>query len=132
MEDTVQHYLEKPYTYELRPDSAVGWFIQVKELPGCMSQGDTPEEALDMIRDAMAGWIEVALADNIAIPEPRTLESYSGKFVVRVPRSLHRDLVDRAAEEGVSLNQLINVVLARAVGVGYEVSGDASCGVEDQ
>ena len=43
-------------------------------------------------------------------------EDYSGKFVVRVPRSLHRDLVETAEQEGVSLNQYINVVLARAVG----------------
>ena len=46
-----------------------------------------------MIRDAMRGWLEVALEDGIPVPEPRPLEAYSGKFVARVPRSLHRDLV---------------------------------------
>jgi antitoxin HicB len=43
-------------------------------------------------------------------------EGYSGRFVVRIPPSLHRDLVRAAAEEGVSLNQLAAVALARAVG----------------
>jgi antitoxin HicB len=55
----------------------------------------------------------VALADGCAVPEPRDLESYSDKYVMRVPRSLHRDLCERAEREGVSLNQYINVALAR-------------------
>jgi hypothetical protein len=69
-----------------------------------------------MIREAMQLWLEVALEEGIPIPEPRPEEDYSGKFVVRVPRSLHRELVEHAEREGVSLNQYINVVLARAVG----------------
>jgi antitoxin HicB len=80
-----------------------------------MSQGDNPEEALRMIEDALRGWLEVSLEDGETIPEPRTEEEYSGKFVVRVPRSLHRQLVEEAEREGVSLNQLVNVALASAV-----------------
>jgi antitoxin HicB len=68
-----------------------------------------------MIQDAMRGWIEVSLEDGDPIPEPRPLDDYSGKFVVRVPKSLHRELVDAAEREGVSLNQYINVALAQAV-----------------
>ena len=115
MEKTLKYYLSLPYTIEMTQDVDVGWFVRVKELPGCISQGDTPEEALEMIQDAMAGWLEVALEDGMRIPEPRRLEDYSGKFVVRVPASLHRDLVDRADEEGVSLNQFINVALAETI-----------------
>jgi len=92
------------------------WFAHVVELPGCMTEGDTPEEAVRMIFDAMAGWIEIALEDGQPVPEPRPVEEYSGRFVVRVPRSLHRDLVEMANREGVSLNQYINVVLAQAIG----------------
>ena len=51
-----------------------------------------------------------------AIPEPAPKEEYSGKFVVRLPRSLHRQLVESAEREGVSLNQLVNVALAQVVG----------------
>jgi antitoxin HicB len=106
-----------PYTIELRnvPQDE-GWFVRVKELEGCMSQGDTAEEAIEMIQEAMELWLEVALEEGIPIPEPRPDDDYSGKFVVRVPRSLHRDLVKTAEQEGVSLNQYINVALARAVG----------------
>lgn len=115
MEKTVEYYLGLPYTIEMIPEPEGGWFVAVKELPGCMSEGDTPEEAMEMIRDAMRGWIEVSLEDGDAIPEPRDLDDYSGKFVVRVPRSLHRDLVELARQEGVSLNQYINVALGQAV-----------------
>lgn len=69
-----------------------------------MSAGATSEEALEMIRDAMRAWIEVALEDGESVPEPRSLDDFSGKFVVRVPRSLHQDLVEAAQHEGVSLN----------------------------
>ena len=69
-----------------------------------------------MIQDAMAGWIEIALADGHPVPEPRSSDEFSGKFVVRVSKSLHRDLVDAAAREEVSLNQFIATELARAVG----------------
>ncbi len=116
MNKPLEYYLNLPYTIELTPDPEEGWFVTVRELPGCISQGDTPEEALEMIRDAMHAWIEVSLEDGDPIPEPRPLEDYSGKFVVRVPRSLHRDLVETAGREGVSLNQYINVALARALG----------------
>jgi antitoxin HicB len=116
MEKTVDYYMNLPYTIELRRDSEEGWFVCVKELRGCMSQGDTAEEALAMIQDAMSAWLEVALEDGLPVPEPRSDEDYSGKFVVRVPRSLHRELVEMADREGVSLNQYINVVLAHSVG----------------
>jgi antitoxin HicB len=116
MNKTLEDYLTLPYTIELVPDPDGGWFVAVKELPGCMSQGDTEEEALEMIRDAMEGWLAVALEDGMKIPEPRNLEDYSGKFVVRMPRSLHRELVERATEEETSLNQYINVLLAHAIG----------------
>lgn len=115
MAKTLEYYLGLPYTRELIPEPEGGWFIRIKELPGCMSQGETPEEALRMIEDAMRGWLEVSLEDGDLIPEPRPDEEYSGKFVVRVPKSLHRQLVEEAEHEGVSLNQFVNVALAAAV-----------------
>ena len=92
---TVEYYLGLPYTIELRnlADEG-GWFVHVNELRGCISEGYTAEEAIAAIREAMELWLEVAIEDGIPIPEPRDPEDYSGKFVVRVPRSLHRDLED--------------------------------------
>jgi antitoxin HicB len=116
MEKTIDYYMNLPYTIELQRDMEEGWFVRVKELHGCTSQGDTAEEAIAMIQEAMSLWLEVALEEGLPIPEPRPDEDYSGKFVVRVPRSLHRELVETAAHEGVSLNQYINVALAHSVG----------------
>ena len=116
MKRTIEEYLSLPYTIELQRDPEEGWFARVRELPGCMSQGETGEEALAMIQDAMRAWLEIALEDGEPIPEPRTDDDYSGKFVVRVPRSLHRALAEAAARDNVSLNQYINVALARSIG----------------
>jgi antitoxin HicB len=51
-----------------------------------------------MNREAKVGWFKIKLEDGRAIPEPRPIEDYSGKFNTRVPRSLHRDLA-KAAEK---------------------------------
>lgn len=113
MGKTVDYYLGLPYTIEMTPEEDGGWFVAVKELPGCMSEGNDPADAIAMIRDAMRAWIEVRLEDGQPVPEPRKAEEYSGRFLARVPASLHRDLVEAAAREGVSLNQYVNVALAR-------------------
>ena len=115
---TVENYLDLPYHIEVIRDNDEenpGWVARVMELPGCITQGDTFDELGEMIEDAMRGWIGVALEDGIPVPEPAPDEDYSGKFVVRLPRSLHRQLAETAEREGVSLNQLVNVALARAV-----------------
>jgi antitoxin HicB len=116
----IQAYLDLPYAIELvfdrAEDGAEGWVAEVEELPGCISQGATPEDAVSRIRDAMEGWISVALEDGIEVPRPRALGRYSGKFVVRVPQTLHADLVRSAEREGVSLNQFVSTTLARSLG----------------
>lgn len=117
---TVEEYLQLPYTIEVvrdEGDGFAGWFARVLELPGCMTQADTFDELDEMVEDAMRSWIEVALDSGFPIPEPRAQGEYSGKFVVRVPRSLHRDLVTAAERNGDSLNAYVNVALARSVGI---------------
>jgi antitoxin HicB len=116
MDKKLEYYLGLPYTRELIPDPTGVWFVRIKELPGCVSQGNTQEEALRMIEDAMRGWIKVSLEDGDPIPEPRPEEEFSGKFVIRVPKSLHRKLVETAESEEVSLNQYVNVALGLSVG----------------
>jgi antitoxin HicB len=113
---TVEDYLRLPYTIQLRQYEDGTFFADVAELPGCMTEADTAEEALEMVRDAMAGWIEVALSEGLPIPEPAAESEYSGRFLVRAPKSLHRDLVERARAEGGSLNQFVVTTLSRALG----------------
>lgn len=71
----LRYYLDLPYTRELIPEPEGGWFIRIKELPGCMSQGDHAEEAIVMIEDAMLTWLLSALLAGDVIPEPVPFEN---------------------------------------------------------
>ena len=105
------------YPLEIRPlaqDEGGGWLITYPDLPGCMSDGETPEEAIANGRDALAAWLEAAKASGRVTPAPG--ESPSGKFVTRVPRSLHARLAARAKQEGVSMNALVSAFLAESLG----------------
>ena len=70
-------------------DGFSGWFARVAEWPGCMTQADNFEELGEMLEDAMRAWAETAVEEGLPIPKPRPTEQYSGKFLVRVPKSLH-------------------------------------------
>lgn len=82
------------------------------DLDGCQSTGDTLEELYENLNEAMEGYLEVKLENNLPIPLPERTENYSGKFNVRLPKSLHQRLAIQAEEEGVSLNQLVLYKLA--------------------
>lgn len=118
-EKTLDYYMSLPYTIEVKhdPESEWPWFAGIAELPGCMTEAPTFEELGPMIEDAMRSWIEVGLEHGDTIPEPREVGEFSGKVNLRMPRSLHRDLVRRAEAEGVSLNQYMTTALARSVGM---------------
>ncbi|MBJ7599586.1 MAG: toxin-antitoxin system HicB family antitoxin [Candidatus Nephthysia bennettiae] len=120
MTKTVEEYLTLPYTFIVVPDESEegqsGWVAEVEELPGCVSQGVTAGEAVEHLRDAMKGWFSVALEDEVEIPEPRGFDDFSGRILLRVPTTLHAELVREADREGISLNQFVSGALAGAVG----------------
>lgn len=64
------YYLSLPYTIQLTPDKNGVWFASIPLLKGCMTQGDSREDALLMLDEAKALWLETALEENIFIPEP--------------------------------------------------------------
>jgi predicted RNase H-like HicB family nuclease len=116
----LEDYLALPYPITLIEESAAEgrpriWFAKVDDLPGCMSQGDSAEEAITNVREAMGAWIADALDDDAPVPLPRDEADYSGRFLVRVPRTLHRDLAREAEREGTSLNQFVTSALSGAV-----------------
>ena len=125
--ETLSPYLRQPYTRELFPYEDGSWFGRIVELPGCMTEGDTDAEVLASLNDAMAAWVENAVDHGDPIPEPLTRDGFSGKFIVRVPKSLHRELVRRAELEGVSLNALVSTSLAEMIGGANVARGVASC-----
>ena len=82
------------------------------EFPSLSWLAPVPEEAFSGIREVVREALVDMLANNETPPEPLADRLYSGKFVVRIPPETHRDLVIRAAENGVSLNRLVSSLLA--------------------
>ena len=64
------------------------------------------DELYESLNEAMEGYLEVKLENHLPIPIPEDAEDYSGKFVVRIPKTLHKRLAVEANKEGISLNQL--------------------------
>ena len=121
IEKGLDYYLGLPYTIELIKEPQGGYFVCVKELKGCMTTAESSEEALTEIKTLMEEWLEIALEEKLTIPEPRAVDQFSGKFNLRIPKTLHRQLAEVAEDEGVSLNQFCNKILAESIGR-YQVS----------
>lgn len=102
------------YTYQVQWSNEDEVFIgRVLEWDFLAAHGETKEQALDEIQTVVAFAIEESEADDDDYPEPLGDRDYSGRFNVRIPPSLHRELVTEAEREGVSLNQLVTTKLAR-------------------
>lgn len=104
----INEYLKLPYTYIVQPikdESGFYYYARILELDGCQSTGNTFEEAYKNVKEAMKGWIETKLDAGYEVPLPIRYENFSGKFVIRIPKSLHYKLSIEAEQEGVSLNQ---------------------------
>ena len=111
----LKFYLNLRYPITMHSDPDGGYVAEIEELPGCMTQDETIDEALKAIEDARQLWIKTAYEEGQDIPLPRDIEECSGKFIVRIPRSLHRNLVRAAKREGISLNQYVTSLLAAGV-----------------
>ncbi len=101
-------------TLEYYPEDKV-YFIKFPELPGCIADADTAEEAVKKGLKVKDEWLETAIKAGWAIPEPIVPIETSGRITVRTPKSLHEKLNDRAQQEGISLNQLILTYLAEGL-----------------
>ncbi len=109
---SLDHYLNFSYPITLYPDKDGSYTAEIKELPGCLTQGETREEAMENIEDARILWITTAYEHGDDIPLPSTEVQFSGKVLLRMPRSLHRKLAEGSEREGVSLNQYIVSLLS--------------------
>ena len=115
-------YLQGIHVSPLSADEGGGFLVTVPDLPGCMSDGATEAEALINAQDAFLSVIAALHDMGRDIPPPTfsagdvALPSASGKFVARVPRSIHAKLAARAKAEGVSLNALVLAFIAEGLG----------------
>lgn len=111
---TVKEYMDLPYKMEIVHDPYEGGYVvSFPELPGCLTCGDTLDEALKNAKEAQELWFEVKLECKEEIPEPDYLnDNYSGQFKLRIPKDLHRSLALNAKKEGVSMNQYCMYLLS--------------------
>ena len=83
----IDEYMRLPYRMELIPDpDEGGYVVSFPELPGCLSSGETSEEAIKNAEDAKQEWLLAAMEEGIDIPEPDSLDAYSGQFKLRLPK----------------------------------------------
>lgn len=104
-------YLGLAYPFTVIPDEG-SFFIEFPDLPNCITQVETSEQIADMAEEIRTLWIKTAYDDGAAIPEPTPHTGYSGRFVVRVPRLLHRELAMAARRQQTSLNAYVTSLLS--------------------
>jgi len=111
---TLNDYLAMSYRMEIVEDPEEGGFVvSYPDLPGCITVGETVETAVANALDAKKAWLEAAIEEGINIREPGDLDSYSGQFKLRIPKSLHRSLTEHAKREGISMNQYCVYLLSK-------------------
>jgi antitoxin HicB len=107
------------YPFEIRPlsdEEGGGFLISFPDFSECISDGETIEEAIQNGLDALQETIAALQSLGLPVPEPDSGGSYSGKFIQRVPKSIHQRLAMRAKQEGVSMNAMVNAILAESLG----------------
>ena len=103
--------------FEIRPlteEEGGGYLIEFPDFPGCVSDGETPQMAMQEGKDALASYL--ATLAELGRPVPESGGTYGGQWRQRVPKSLHAALARRAGHEGVSLNMLVTSMLAEGIG----------------
>ena len=108
MKKDLNYYLSLPYSKVIvkRDDEdGVHYIGKVLEIDGCMGDGETEALAIESLNDSLEAILESMLEHGDHIPEPVIEDNFSGKFIVRLPKSLHRRLAFESQKEGISLNQ---------------------------
>jgi|LFRM01.1.fsa_nt_gb antitoxin HicB len=121
MKKDIEYYLSLPYQVVLTPlkeEDGGGWLATIPDLKGCMTDGETQEEALINLLDAKKAWIKTAIKRGQQIPLPRSYEDeeYSGKFTLRLPRFLHKAISLAAKKDNMSLNSYLLSLISLSFG----------------
>ena len=112
LEQKLNYYMSLPYQIVITPSPEGGYAAKIPDLPGCITQGETRLEVLEMIEDAKRCWLTAELEDDEDIPEPPDPYKLDGQLRVRIPRSLHRKLSKCATLDGVSINQMVTYLIS--------------------
>ena len=108
------------YPFEVRPlsteEGGGGYLISFPDFAECISEGESVDEAIENGRDALKATVAALKAKKMSVPAPNSGGVASGKFVARVPKTVHAQLATRARAEGVSLNALVLTFIAQGLG----------------
>lgn len=118
----VKKLLEQSYSRVLVPDGGEHYMAEVLEFPGCFSTGGTPAEAYANLERAAESWLVRWLSEGKEAPRPFTNRETSGRFALRLPKSLYVRASQAAARESVSLNLYIANAVAERVGASAALS----------
>jgi antitoxin HicB len=97
----------------LSKDEGRGYLAEYPEIPGCMSDGETIEEAIANGRAALRDCLEVFKESGRRAPKPGV---EAAQWRQRLPRTLYLKLTEQAKREGVSINSLVTAMIAEAIG----------------
>ena len=104
------------FSFTVRPlskDEGGGYLVEYPDFPGCMSDGETIEEAITNGREALRDCTEVLKESGRKIPQPSV---EAAQWRQRLPRTLYSKLTRQAENEGVSINSLVTAIIAEAIG----------------
>ena len=118
IDKAVREAVAAPYTRLFTREEDGRYSTSVLELPGCYSSGDTPEDAMEMLDEAIELWVEAELEDGRDIPPPSRAVEYSGRVAFRLIPSIHELAALLAQHEGVSLNRYLETAISYYVGLG--------------
>ncbi len=107
------------YPFEVRPlstEEGGGYLISFLDFAECISDGESVDEVIANGRDALKATIATLKSKKLPVPAPNSGGVASGKFVARVPKTVHAQLATRARAEGVSLNSLVLTFIAQGLG----------------
>ncbi|MFN0100720.1 MAG: type II toxin-antitoxin system HicB family antitoxin [Bryobacteraceae bacterium] len=88
-----------------------GYLVEYPDIPGCMSDGETIEEAITNGREALRDCMEVFRESGRRIPKPSVV---AAQWRQRLPRTLYSKLTKQAENQGVSVNSLVMPIIAEA------------------
>ena len=109
----LDYYLNLPYTYIIEWSDVDGCFLgSITELERNMTCGETREDVLSNLKDALVSYVTTSLDNNMEIPEPLSVKNFKGNITYRTSKERHYRLAKQAKLYGKSINALIDEAIA--------------------
>jgi antitoxin HicB len=118
MKKQIEKIASEYYSYKVERLESGEYYLSIPDLPGCYALGSSLEEAETALEEAKKDWIFAAVSNGVPIPVPSAPsfnKTYSGQVLLRMPKGLHRMLVEAANEDGISLNQYMVFLLTEGL-----------------